>query len=96
MKQITLISDLKIESENLQIDILSNDLEIAIAIKGDTIPKLDLPFRKLISLAGKQPFVTDQKISVVYNQKEIYQSGKSLFSRYNYPFLIKTFFKNLF
>ncbi len=96
MKQVALISDLHIEGENFQIDILSNDEEIAVAINGASIPKLGIPMKKLLSFARKQPFGTAQNISVVYNQKEIYHSGKSLFNRYNYTFFVKTFFKNLF
>lgn len=95
MKHVELISDLSIGGDNFQIDILSNQNEIAVAIQGATIPKLELPLKKLISFARKLPFGTNQKISVVYNQKEIYQSGKSLFFRYDYLFFLKTLFKNL-
>ncbi|PRY89018.1 hypothetical protein [Mongoliibacter ruber] len=96
MNPVEVISDLHIEGENFQIDVLSNKEEIAVAINGASIPKVGLPLKQLFSLVKNQPFSTNQTISVVYNQKEIYHSGKSLFSRYNYLFLLRTFFKNLF
>ncbi|EPA00282.1 hypothetical protein A33Q_0153 [Indibacter alkaliphilus LW1] len=96
MYPVQLISDLHIEGENFQIDVLSNESEIAVAISGASIPKIGLPLRQLISIARKQPFSTEQVISIVYNQKEIYHSGKSLLSRFNYFFLFRTLFKNMF
>lgn len=96
MHPVEVISDLHIEGENFRIDVLSNEKEIAVAINGARIPKIGLPLKQLFSIVKNQPFSTNQIISVVYNQKEIYHSGKSLFSRYNYLFLFKTLFKNLF
>jgi hypothetical protein len=95
MKQIRLISDLHIEGENFQIDVVSKEKEIAVAIQGEAIPKLGLPLKKILSIVRNQPFSTSQKISVVYNQKEIYHSGKSLFLRYDFIFFLKTILKNL-
>lgn len=96
MYPVQIISDLSIKGDNFEVDILSNESEIAIAIHGASIPKIGLPLRQLFALAKKQSFNTDQTVSVVYNQKEIYHSGKSLLSRYNYFFLFRTLFKNLF
>jgi len=96
MYPVQLITDLQIKSEFLEIDILSDEKEIAIAIVGEKIPKIDLPLKQMLSFLKNQPFSTNQIISVVYNQKEIYHSGKSLLSKYNYFFLVRTLLKNLF
>jgi hypothetical protein len=96
MKQIQLISDLHIEGDGFKIDVLSNEEEISVAIQGASIPKFGFPLKKSFSLLRKLPFNTAQKVSVLYNQKEIYHSGKSLFSRYDFTFILKTLLKNLF
>lgn len=96
MKQIQLISDLHIEGDNFKIDVFSNEEVISVAIQGASIPKIGFSLKTLFSLLRKLPFNTAQKISVLYNQKEIYHSGKSFFLRYNFSFLLKTFLKNLF
>ncbi|WP_194776116.1 hypothetical protein [Pararhodonellum marinum] len=96
MYPIQLISDLSLESDEIRITILSNEKEIAIAITGEAIPKIDVPFRKLYGMYKNFPLHTDQLITVVYNQKEIYRSDKSLLSKANWIFVIRTFFKNLF
>ncbi|WP_291779111.1 hypothetical protein [Cecembia sp.] len=96
MQPVQLIADLHIKNEYLEIDILSNEKEIAIAIIGESIPKIKLPLKQVFGIIKNNPFSTDQVVSVVYNQKEIYHSGKSLVSKYNYFFLLRTLFKNLF
>lgn len=96
MKQIQLISDLHIEGDNFKIDVVGNEEKVSVDIQGDSIPKIGFPLKKSFSLLRKLPFNTPQKISVLYNQKEIYHSGKSLFLRYNFSFFLKLFLKNLF
>ncbi len=96
MKNIQLICDLKIQSEGLDITVLSNEQEIAIAIDGQQVPKLDIPLRKAFNIYKDLPFDVDQKVSVVFNKKEIYRSDKSLLKRYNAPFFIRFLFKNAF
>ncbi|ERM80260.1 hypothetical protein P872_22180 [Rhodonellum psychrophilum GCM71 = DSM 17998] len=95
MKQIQLISDLHIEGDNFKIDVFSNEEEISVAIQGASVPKIGFPLKKSFSILRKLPFNTAQKVSVLYNQKEIYHSGKSLFLRYDLIFFLKTILKNL-
>ncbi|GAB2627638.1 hypothetical protein [Belliella aquatica] len=96
MRQVQLISDLHIEGDDLKIDVTSNKEIISVTIEGPSIPKIHFPLKKSLSLMKSIPFNTAQEISVVYNKKEIYQSGKSLFYKYDFLFFLKTFLKNLF
>lgn len=96
MRQVQLISDLHIEGDDLKIDVTSNKEIISVTIEGPSIPKINFPLKKSLSLMKSIPFNTAQEISVVYNKKEIYQSGKSLFYKYDFLFFLKTFLKNLF
>lgn len=96
MKNIQLICDLKIQHQDLDITVLSDEHEIAIAIEGEQVPKLDIPLRKAFNMYKELPFSIEQKVSVVFNKKEIYRSDKSLLKRYNAPFFIRLLFKNAF
>lgn len=96
-KSISIAADLKIESDQHQIIILSNSEEIGISITGEAIPKLGIsPFKALKLLRSLPAVQLDQRITIVFNQKEIYRSDKSLFKQSNLLLLIKLFFKNLF
>jgi hypothetical protein len=96
MRQVQLISDLYIESDDLKIEVKSKEEMISVTIEGPSIPRINIPLKKSLSLMKSIPFKTAQEISVVYNKKEIYQSGKSLFYKYDFLFFLKTFFRNLF
>lgn len=96
MLQVQLISDLHIEGDDLKIDVKSNEEAISVTIEGPSIPRINIPLKKSLSLIKSIPFNTAQGVSVTYNKKEIYQSGKSLFYKYDFSFFLKTFFKNLF
>ena len=96
MRQVQLISDLYIESDDLKIEVKSKEEMISVTIEGPSIPTINIPLKKSLSLMKSIPFKTAQEISVVYNKKEIYQSGKSLFYKYDFLFFLKTFFRNLF
>lgn len=96
MKEVQLISELHIESDEFQIDVRSNEKLISLRVEGPSIPKIGFPLKKSFSFFKSIPFNTAQDISILYNQKEIYHSGKSLFFRYDILFFLKTFVKNLF
>jgi hypothetical protein len=96
-KSISITADLEISSDSHQITILSSADEIGIAIKGDSIPKFGIsPFKALKILKGLPAVELDQRVTVVFNQKEIYRSDKSLFKQSNLFLLARIFFKNLF
>jgi len=96
MKTFQLISDLKIESEGITILIKGDENKISVLIESESMPKFSLPLRKIYSLYQSIPFDTDQLVNVVYNQKEIYRSDKSLLNKYNRLFFIRLFLKNIF
>ncbi|REG84441.1 hypothetical protein [Algoriphagus antarcticus] len=96
-KSISITADLIISSDSHQIIILSSADEIGIAITGDSIPKFGIsPFKALKLLKGLPAVEMDQLVTVVFNQKEIYRSDKSLFKQSNIFLLVRVFFKNLF
>lgn len=96
-KSISVAADLKIESDQHQIVILSNSEEIGISIKGERLPNLGISSFKALKLLRSLPAVQlDQRITIVFNQKEIYRSDKSLFKQSNLLLLTKLFFRNLF
>lgn len=96
MRQVQLISDLHIEGNDSKIDVKSNKEMISVTVEGPAIPKVNFPLKKSLSLMKIISFNTAQEITVVYNKKEIYHSGKSLLYKYDFLFFLKTFFKNLF
>jgi hypothetical protein len=90
-------ADLEISSDTHQVTILSNKEEIGIAITGDSIPKLGIsPFKMMKFLRLIPAVEMEQRITVVFNQKEIYRSDKSLFQQKNTFLLVRIFLKNLF
>lgn len=93
---ISISADLSITSDTHKITILSDDKEIGIAITGDKIPKLSIsPFEALKLFKRLPKLNMDQLITIVFNQKEIYRSDKSLFKQSGTFMLIRIFFKNL-
>jgi len=96
MKPVTLISDLSIENGDMQFTVKSDADQIVIWIEGDRIPKLEMSIRKLLAIKKSIPFETDQTVTVFYKEKEIYQSDRSLFTRFDYFFLLKFLLKNRF
>jgi hypothetical protein len=96
-KSISITADLEISSDSHQINILSSADEIGIAITGESIPKFGISlFRALKLLKGLPGVEMDKRVTVVFNQKEIYRSDKSLFKQSNLFLLARVFFKNLF
>jgi len=96
-RSIHITADLEISSDTHQITILSNKEEIGIAITGDSIPKLGIsPFKVMKILQDIPAVQMGQRIMIVFNQKEIYRSDKSLFKQSNIFLLARVFFKNLF
>ena len=96
-QSISISTDLSISSETHQITILSNEDEIGIAITGESIPKLAISPIEAFRLLKRLPEVKlDQLVTIVFNQKEIYRSDKSLFHQSGTLLLIRIFFKNLF
>jgi hypothetical protein len=96
-KSISIAADLEISSPSHQIKVLSNAEEIGIAITGESIPKLGISSYKLLKLLRNVPSIEmDQRVTVVFNQKEIYRSDKSLFKQSTIFLLARVFFKNLF
>jgi len=96
-RSIHITADLEISSDTHQVTILSNKEEIGIAITGDSIPKLGIsPFKVMKFLRKNSAVLIDQRVTVVFNQKEIYRSDKSLFKQSNIILLARVFFKNLF
>jgi hypothetical protein len=96
-RSIHITADLEISSDIHQVTILSNKEEIGIAITGDSIPKLRIsPFKMMKFLRFVPTVEMEQRITVVFNQKEIYRSDKSLFQQKNIFLLVRIFLKNLF
>lgn len=97
MQALTIDADLSITSETHQITVLSNAEEIGVAISGSSIPKLGISSFKALKLLNSLPEINlNQRLTVVFNQKEIYRSDKSLFNQSNKLLLAKIFLKNLF
>lgn len=96
-KSISITANLDISSDLHQITILSSAEEIGIAITGDSIPNFGFsPFKAFKLLKGLPTVELDQLVTVVFNQREIYRSDKSLFNQPNLFLLARIFFKNLF
>lgn len=96
-KSISIAADLEISSPSHQIKVLSDAGEIGISITGESIPKLGISSLKLLKLLRNVSFIQlDQRVTVVFNQKEIYRSDKSLFKQSSIFLLARIFFKNLF
>jgi hypothetical protein len=96
-RSIHITADLEISSDTHQVTVVSNKEEIGIAITGDSIPKLGIsPFKLIKFLRANSAILIDQRVTVVFNQKEIYRSDKSLFKQSNIILLARVFFKNLF
>lgn len=96
-QSISISADLSISSEMHQITVLSNEKEIGIAITGVSIPKLAISPIEAFRLLKRLPEVQlDQLVTIVFNQKEIYRSDKSLFNQSGIFLLIRAFLKNLF
>ncbi|MFT7364858.1 MAG: hypothetical protein ACI9UV_003073 [Algoriphagus sp.] len=96
-RSIHITADLEISSDTHQVTVISNKEEIGIAITGDSIPKLGIsPFKVMKFLRENSAILIDQRVTVVFNQKEIYRSDKSLFKQSNIILLARVFFKNLF
>jgi len=94
---ISIFADLNITSETHQITVLSNESEIGIAISGEKLPKLGFSSLKALKVLRSLPTVEmEQVLTIVFNQKEIYRSDKSLFQQSNIFLLARLFFKNLF
>jgi len=96
MKTLHVISDLKVESEGIIILINGNENELSVLIESESMPKFSLPLRRIYNLYKSIPFDTDQLVTIVYNQKEIYRSDRSLLNKYNRMFFIRLFLKNIF
>lgn len=96
MKMLQFTSDLKIENDGIIIIIKGDEGEVSILIESESIPKINFPLRKVYGLYKSIPFDTNQLVTVVYNQKEIYRSDKSLLTKYNRLFFIRFFLKNIF
>ncbi|MHA7130303.1 hypothetical protein [Algoriphagus namhaensis] len=97
MASLNIAADLNISSETHQITILSNDEEVGIAIQGETLPILGISSLRALKLLRSLPEMNlNQRIRIVYNQKEIYRSDKSLFRQSGKLTLLRLFFKNLF
>lgn len=96
-QSISISADLSISSQTHQITILSNEDEIGIAITGESIPKLAISPIEAFRLFKRLPEIElNQLVTIVFNQKEIYRSDKSLFNQSGTLLLLRIFFKNLF
>jgi hypothetical protein len=79
-RSIHITADLEISSDTHQVTVISNKEEIGIAITGHSIPKLGIsPFKVMKFLRKNSAVLIDQRVTVVFNQKNIYISDKYIF-----------------
>ncbi|HAH37290.1 MAG TPA: hypothetical protein DEQ87_07750 [Algoriphagus sp.] len=90
---LTIAADLTISSETHELIVLSDSEEIGIAINGNGMPNLGISTWRLFKLLRSFPKANiNQRIRIVYNQKEIYRSDKSLLRFSNVSALIRLLF----